>query len=69
LTIRFERFGTADGDGDGLPSSGSANPAPSAAAPRRPGDLESDPMVQKVVRLFEARPIHMEVEEEREPTG
>jgi hypothetical protein len=27
-----------------------------------------DPMVQKVVELFEARPVHLEYEEDPEPT-
>ena len=41
-------------------------PNPPAPAVRGPGDLGGDPMVQKVVQLFEARPVHLEVEEERE---
>jgi len=37
--------------------------SPSSIAARR-DDLAGDPMIQKVVELFEARPLHLEYEEE-----
>ncbi|MBX6315254.1 MAG: DNA polymerase III subunit gamma/tau [Isosphaeraceae bacterium] len=36
---------------------------PATPAPARAADLASDPLVQKVVELLEARPIHLEVDE------
>ncbi|MDR3638279.1 MAG: DNA polymerase III subunit gamma/tau, partial [Isosphaeraceae bacterium] len=41
-----------------------ATPAPSA---NRGEELSGDPMIQKVVELFEARPIHLELDEEGPP--
>jgi len=32
--------------------------------PRRPEILAADPMVQKVVELFEARPLHLEYDDD-----
>ncbi|HKM53086.1 MAG TPA: hypothetical protein VJY33_06705, partial [Isosphaeraceae bacterium] len=48
----------------------SMSPAPSApAGEQRPTEiLAVDPMVQKVVELFEARPLHLEYEDDSEPT-
>jgi len=58
LTIRFA---TAEGGDD--PATSSALP-PSPPAPSGRALLEEDPMVRKVVELFEARPVHLEVEED-----
>jgi len=48
----------------------SMSPAPAAPAgePRPTEILAVDPMVQKVVELFEARPLHLEYEDDSEPT-
>ena len=54
ITLRFER--TADDPGD--PQA----PAPTPA--RRRDELEGDPMVRKVVELFEARPLHLEYDDD-----
>lgn len=46
-------------------SSGAADEGPTAVAqaePRRADSLTSDPLVQKVVELFEARPVQMDYE-------
>ncbi|MBV8676217.1 MAG: hypothetical protein JO355_03495, partial [Planctomycetaceae bacterium] len=40
-----------------------------AATPGRRGDPAGDPMVQKVVELFEARPLHLEYEEDSSPSA
>jgi DNA polymerase-3 subunit gamma/tau len=69
ITVRFERFeepgGEAPGpDRDRGPASNPATSPPAAPGARRAGSVEGDPMVQKVVQLFEARPVHMEVEDE-----
>jgi DNA polymerase-3 subunit gamma/tau len=37
--------------------------AASAADSRRPERLAADPMIQKVVELFEARPLHLDYDE------
>ena len=47
--------------------SGAASPRPSQAEPRRPELLAADSMVQRVVELFEARPIHLEYEDDPDP--
>jgi len=67
VTVRFERSGDVGSTGADVLVPGT--PGPPASPPRRPGNLDSDPMVQKVVQLFEARPVHLEVEEEREAPG
>jgi hypothetical protein len=47
-------------------------PAPEQEGPKarpvvvRPDELEADPLVQDVVKLFEARPVRVEVDEDRE---
>jgi hypothetical protein len=51
LTIRFDR---------------EAAPAPQTATePLRDDDLATDPLVLKAVELFEARRVHVEVEDEK----
>lgn len=57
LSLRFDRSSEAD------------KPAVAAApsAPGRTDELAADPMVQKVVELFEARPIHLEMDEDGPP--
>jgi hypothetical protein len=62
VTLRFERAEDA-GAGTNPPAL-----SPPAQTPRRPGAPDAEPVVQKVVQLFEARPVHMEVEEEPEAT-
>jgi hypothetical protein len=64
ITIRFDRSG--DEDSGGVGATVPDKPGPPV---RRSGDPSGDPMVQKVVQLFEARPVHLEVEEERETSG
>jgi DNA polymerase-3 subunit gamma/tau len=54
MTLRFDRAAAEKGP---------ASPATATASRRRP-DLESDPLVRKVVELFEARPVHWEPEED-----
>jgi DNA polymerase-3 subunit gamma/tau len=54
VTLRFDRAA----EGAGTPSSTPAK------APRRRHQMEEDPLVQKVVELFEARPVHLEVEDD-----
>jgi DNA polymerase-3 subunit gamma/tau len=56
VTIRFERPDDGDQPGEGTPAT--------TPTVRPAGGPEADPMVQKVVQLFEARPLHMEVDEE-----
>jgi DNA polymerase-3 subunit gamma/tau len=64
VTIRFERSEDEDKDGGASTRPGApVSPAPNLTL-RRPNHPEADPMVQKVVQLFEARPVHLEVEEE-----
>jgi DNA polymerase-3 subunit gamma/tau len=41
-----------------------AAPPPTAPPAKRREEVAEDPMVQKVVELFEARPVHVEVEED-----
>ncbi len=74
VTIRFEPAAEQPSDTRGTTSSSNheetsatgsdALIAGPVAGPRRHGELEGDPIVQKVVELFEARPVHLEVEEE-----
>jgi DNA polymerase-3 subunit gamma/tau len=64
VTVQFERSPDEGPGGAGPPSAGT--PAPPS---RRPDAPDGDPMVQKVVQLFEARPVHLEVEDERETSG
>ena len=54
------RFAMAEGGDDPARTSAPASPAP----PSGRALLEEDPMVRKVVELFEARPVHLEVEED-----
>jgi len=69
VSVRFERSADEGPGGDDATRPGApVTPAPNVRI-RRPGDVDGDPMVQKVVQLFEARPVHMEVEEERETSG
>jgi hypothetical protein len=54
VTVRYER---------------SSEPSPpghpgSSGEPRRPELLAADPMIQKVVELFEARPLHLEYDDD-----
>ena len=55
VMLRFER---TNGDDPGTPAM-TADPAM-----RRRDEVEGDPMVRKVVELFEARPLHVEYEDE-----
>ncbi len=55
------RFVTTEGGDDPATSS---TPSPSPPAPSGRALLDEDPMVRKVVELFEARPVHLEVEED-----
>ncbi len=55
------RFATAEGGDDPATAS---TPSPPPSAPSGRALLEEDPMVRKVVELFEARPVHLEVEED-----
>jgi len=59
VSVRFDRSAEAEPR---------ASPA-QAATPNRRGDLAGDPMVQKVVELFEARPLHLEYEEDSPPSA
>jgi DNA polymerase-3 subunit gamma/tau len=61
VTVRIEFSDDDDSSGGSQP--GSRAPL---SPPARPGDLNGDPMVQKVVQLFEARPVHLEVERGQE---
>ena len=36
---------------------------------RRPELLAADPMVQKIVELFEARPLHLEYHDDHDSSG
>lgn len=56
LRIRFERV---------APPAGSEPPAQSAgSATLLAGELESDPMIQEIIKLFEARPVRVELDDE-----
>lgn len=55
MTLRFQR--SNEEPTPPTPDATSARAIPSSQAP-----LEDDPMVKKVVELFEARPVHVEVE-------
>jgi DNA polymerase-3 subunit gamma/tau len=58
VTVRYQRSLE--------PAQGSAHePFPE---PRRPEILAADPMVQKVVELFEARPLHLEYDDDPDST-
>lgn len=57
VVVRFER--SADGATE-------VSPAPSSSTRRR-DELEGDPMIQKLVELFDARPIHLEVDDGGSP--
>ena len=59
VTVRYQR--------SAAPEPSSSRPARPAEA-RRPELLAADPMVQKVVELFEARPLHLEYDDDPEPT-
>lgn len=56
LTVRYQQ---SNDDGDGPP----------AAESRRADQLMDDPMVQKVVELFEARVLHLEYEGDQDGDG
>ena len=58
------RFGRTDAQGSGAAGSLSPSPTGPSTAARRREELEGDPMVRKVVELFEARPLHLEYEDE-----
>ena len=55
VTVRFER--------SEIQGTVSAPETPAAPTPGRPGDPNGDPTVQKVAQLFEARLVHLEVDE------
>ncbi len=59
VSVRFDRSAEA----------GPRESPAQAATPDRRGDLAGDPMVQKVVELFEARPLHLEYEEDPPPSA
>jgi DNA polymerase-3 subunit gamma/tau len=61
VMVRFER---SEGEGAGPSSDSSPSPSAPSASARRRDELEGDPMVRKVVELFEARPWHLEFEDE-----
>jgi DNA polymerase-3 subunit gamma/tau len=67
VTVRFTRSEEPGRADTAAPAAENAD-AP-AQAVRRPGDVNvnADPMVRKVVQLFEARPVHLEVEDETTP--
>jgi DNA polymerase III subunit gamma/tau len=56
VSLRFERT-----DDDDI---GASAPSHAASTSRRRDEVEADPMVRKVVELFEARPLHVEYEDE-----
>src|SRR5690606_34753858 len=58
VTGRYEQSGDEGGES-----------GPQAVEPRRVDHLQSDPMVQKVVELFEARMLHLEYEGEQDGDG
>ncbi|QEH35067.1 DNA polymerase III subunit tau [Aquisphaera giovannonii] len=58
IAARYDPAVGADGPGEGRPA---------AAEARRPEVLAGDPIVQRMVELFEARPLHLEYEEEPRP--
>ena len=58
VTVRYHR----------VVESMSPAPSPLAGEPRPTEILAVDPMVQKVVELFEARPLHLEYDDDSEPT-
>lgn len=58
LTVRYHQSNDAEG--------GSSMPA---AESRRADQLQNDPMVQKIVELFEARVLHLEYEGDQENDG
>ncbi len=58
VTVRYQRSAAPE------PSSS----RPTSAEVRRPELLAGDSMVQKVVELFEARPLHLEYDDDPEPT-
>ena len=58
LTVRYEQS-NSDDDGSNVP----------AAEARRADQLQNDPLVQKVVELFEARMLHLEYEGDQEHDG
>jgi DNA polymerase-3 subunit gamma/tau len=54
VTLRFDR----------ATESTSSEDAPAVAASSRRDEAADDPMVRKVIELFEARPVHLEAEED-----
>ncbi|WP_422926495.1 DNA polymerase III subunit gamma/tau [Singulisphaera sp. PoT] len=60
VTIKFESSPDAEAP--------AATPSPASAVARR-DELAGDPMIQKIVELFEARPIHLEAEEDATPSS
>jgi DNA polymerase-3 subunit gamma/tau len=64
VSLRFERGRDEEGDGGSTRPGPPAGPGPTPeGAPRRPAEIEGDPMIQKVVQLFEARHVLTEVED------
>jgi DNA polymerase-3 subunit gamma/tau len=59
VRVRFDRSSEADAPAPAAPASNSS----------RGDELAGDPMIQKVVELFEARPIHLEMDEEGPAPG
>jgi len=59
VTVRYERSNPDDGGDSG----------PQAVESRRVDHLQDDPMVQKIVELFEARVLHLEYEGEQDGDG
>ncbi|APW61173.1 DNA polymerase III subunit gamma/tau [Paludisphaera borealis] len=59
LTVRYQQSNADADSGSGAP----------AAESRRADQLQSDPMVQKVIELFEARVLHLEYEGEQDNDG
>jgi DNA polymerase-3 subunit gamma/tau len=59
VTLRFERAA----------ESASTEDASAVAAPSRRDEASDDPMVRKVIELFEARPVHLEAEEDLTPSS
>jgi DNA polymerase-3 subunit gamma/tau len=68
-TIRV-RYDASLGGAVHSPGTGSGSgPGPGGAEPRRSDLAAADPLIKKVVELFEARPLHMEYEEEAGPAS
>src|SRR6185312_12988654 len=59
VRLRFQRSAEAD-----KPAAAEA-----PASPGRGDGLAEDPMVRKIVELFDARPIHLEMDDDGPPPG